>query len=169
MIVKYDENFDRYGILNLTGLTIDKNGFLVLCVSEWAGGKCTSVLGAGSFVDAPGTDKYSLTSCVTCRRIDSYGFGCSPELHDYTNGRAVRKVDAEPKPFEDFNLDHWIIIPGPGSGSVSSDGADPGAWVKETLPPSPTPPASAPSKGGGGPSKGGSAPSKGKRRVVRSA
>lgn len=158
-----------FGNLNLKGMRIDGNGFLVICVAYWSN-RCTTTTGDRSIVYSPGTYAFTLQSCEDlpsgkCDRIDSYGVGCFTDGHSYENGRAVRRKDAQPKPSFEFYLSHWIIIPGAGSGQVPSDGTDPGEWNDENdrnePAPSPSSP-STPSKGvpaKGVPSKG--APSKG--------
>jgi len=161
--------------INLKGMVINPQGFLVLCVdgSTWSNNQCTSKAPPTEFVGTTtGMMKIAILAANVPRAdaeiIDIFGVpGSTGSNHNFSDGRAVR-VRLSEKPRAVFVRDDWIIIPGSGSGTVSSGLFDPNAWIDCELfgcaadpsptppsPPTPTPP-SAPSKGSP------SAPSKGK-------
>merc|ERR1711915_74139 len=140
------------GWLHLKGIRIDGNGFAVLCVTNWTN-KCTAVTGYQSIVYSPGIYSFTLQKCVNaptgaCARIDSYGIGQFSVDSSYENGRAVRRIDAQPMPSYHFYLSHWYVFKG-----VTSIECDPGEWEDEDedrtgiTPPAPTPPRSSKGKG----------------------
>ena len=151
-------NNEKFGLpLALNGLKINGNGFAVLCVTNWSN-ECTYVAGFNSIIFIPGIFAYTLQKCDNgpnrdCEIIDSYGVGCFSDGHSYENGRAIRKKSAFPRPTDDFDLDHWVIIK-PSYDSKT----DPGEWNAIAAP-------SSPSKGSPSrPSPSRPSPSKNKRR-----
>jgi hypothetical protein len=182
VLVRYE---DTTGIprsipyINLKGQVINEMGFLVLCVqgSAWSDEQCTSKDLPTQFV---GTTTGTMTIAILegtlpspqGKIVDIFGIPTSnASNHDFSDGRAVRVRSSE-TPRKQFLRDDWIIIPGSGSGTVSSGLFDPGVWVdcgsggcaSDPSPPSPSSPSkgspSSPSKGS--PSSPPSSPSKGK-------
>ncbi len=166
-IIKFAKKGNPYSYITLKGLRTNRKGFLVLCIEEW-NKECTDALGSFSIVNGPlGTEEFSLAACANpkeegmdnCPTIDNYAIQAQGSTHDFTNGRAVRRLDALPTPSESFNLSQWVIIPGKSAvgQQVSSYDTDPGSWYEvdddfPNLKPKP-PPSSAPSWMGKGSAK----------------
>jgi hypothetical protein len=133
-IIKFHTNSVSYDSLSLKGKTINENGFLVLCNSDWSD-KCTDVITTCSLFTSPGTKKFSLAGCnhhtdEYCLTIDVYGLGADQNVHNYTDGRAVRRKNGvNPLPCNVFDIGDWFVIPGlSGIGQVNSSDTDPGEW-----------------------------------------
>ena len=139
----------------LKDLTIDEDGFLVLCVSWyfWGSDSCDVSTGYNSIVAMTGTEHFAIAKCdhpsESCDPIDTFGVpGADANLTGqvFTDGRAWRIPDSISFPKKVFDSNQWVITP-----SVTSDKCDPGSFpppVPPTLPPAPTPtPPSGPSKG----------------------
>jgi hypothetical protein len=142
MIVKFDAS-GPHDYMSLKGITINQNGFLVLCIDYWSE-LCTDVLPHSNLVNSPGTTKFALADCKRppqrCPFIDTYGIGGDDLEHRYTNGRAVRRKGAGPTPNEIFYVDEWDIFPGGnGRGEVKSDDTDPDEWNESLRTMAPTP------------------------------
>jgi hypothetical protein len=164
ILVRYE---DATGIprsipyINLKGMVINQDGFLVLCVegSWWSTAQCTSTYPPTQFVGTTtGTMKIAIMEGTLPspqgKIVDIFGVPTSDGGdNDFSDGRALRVRSIE-TPKNQFLRSDWIIIPGTGSGTVSSSLFDPGLWLDCgaggcASDPSPSPPSSpsTPSKG----------------------
>jgi len=156
----------------LTGLTINEDGFLILCVDQSKTAKCSKSIGWNSIITPGAASTYCIAKCAhlyveECPCVDWYGKIGLPTIdsdYDYSGGRAYRVTPYANTQY--FDESHWRF-----ANKISQyDECDPG----ELTPPSPTPNTqpnptpnqpSGPSKPNWRPSKGG--PSKGRRQVLR--
>jgi len=147
-IIKFAKNKNPYAFQTLKGLKINKNGFLVLTIGDLDDELWAESLGSFSIVNGPfGTEDFSLAACANpkeegmekCPSIDEYGLGVNVDKHDFTHGRAVRRLDKE-APQRKFDPSDWVI-----EEEVDYYYTDPGAWYEvnmagnEKTPPSPAP------------------------------
>jgi hypothetical protein len=174
-VIKYHENQSYPTSVNtsLKGLMINKHGFLVICAKKGYLGQnlCDEEVGYISALNSAGDHHYVLAECLfpptNCRFIDVFGIlgtMATGSNHDFTNGRAVRRLMTTPMASKVFDPLQWYIVPGEGDLEVSLDVCDPGEWKHVDPYPTPPPtkqPSPAPTSKGKGKWK------KGKKRTLR--
>jgi len=164
-----------YKFQSITGQTINKNGFLVLCINwyAWDEDVCTLQTGYNGFASSDGDNNFALAECenpaANCNYIDVYGVpGVSgtDTYQDFSNGRAYRYEFFHPVARKVFDAEQWVV-----RQDVDSSTCDPGVIDPDTTKPpfpAPKPPSSpTPPTGGGGGGGGKSKSSKKKKRFLR--
>jgi len=146
LVIFPEDNGDWKGPINLQGITIPTDGFIVICksnkVDEYYGaGTCDMIGGASSAfvpspVDSNGDDNIAILlfpdDGSDPEIVDVFGVpgidGTETE-HDFTGGRGVRKTSAT-EPNDEWDPDEWdvfSIVTEPMTGATKDD-MDPRVW-----------------------------------------
>jgi hypothetical protein len=148
IVMKFHDNYPYPSSVHtsLKGLMINENGFLVLCLiwTYWGQNRCDDQVGYHSAPNSAGNHHYILAEClypsINCKFIDVFGIPgtiATGSNHDFTNGRAVRRLMTTPMASKVFNPSQWYVVPGEGNLEVGLDVCDPGEW--KYVGPYPTP------------------------------
>lgn len=130
------------GFEDLKGLTIDANGFLLICNRKDLVEACENepVSYPALLDDQMGKRDYAIVEMpdlTTVTYIDIYGVpgtGAANSFQYFTGGRAFRKRRVI-RPNDTFTLSEWIVAPSAGSdawngvpGTIQNKEASPGCW-----------------------------------------